>query len=171
MGNESFTYFEIVLIRNNVGTKTIKEIAALLNKPLDDVSDFVLAMARDEGLTLFGKESEKEKLTPAKVKPENKEASIISRNIEVTQEQKRRKNNSPQYKTKQVDYSKLICVKVNDKTSIYVNPDADIEAEKRRCLESLNKTKEDFLPKRIVAKNENTGHFGELKKKRNLLVD
>lgn len=171
MGNSSFTYFEMILIRNECRNKTIKEIAALLNKPVDDVSDFILALAKEEGLTLFGKEVEKEKVTPAKVKPENKQAAIISRKIELTQEQQRRKNNSPQYKTKEVDYSKLICVRVNDKTIIYVKPGADIEAEKRRCLESLNKPKEEFLPKRVISKKEETGHFAELKKKRNLLID
>lgn len=171
MGNSSFTYFETILIRNEVRNKTINEIATILNKPLDDVSDFVLALAKKEGLTLFGKESEKEKLTPAKKKPENKQAAVISRNLEVTQEQQRRKNNAPQYKTRNVDYSQLICVRVNDKTTIYVSPGADIEAEKRRCLESLNKPKEEYLPKRIVAKKEDLGHFGELKKKRNLIID
>ena len=171
MGNTSFTYFEIVLIRNEIRNKTIKEIAAILNKPLDDVSDFVLELAKKEGLTLFSKEAEREKIAPAKVKLENKQAAVISRNLEVTQEQQRRKNNAPQYKTRNVDYSQLICVRVNDKTLIYVSPGADIEAEKRRCLESLNRQKEEYLPKRVVAKKEDTGHFAELRKKRNLIID
>lgn len=170
MASTSFSFFETVLIRNELPFKSFKEIASILNRPTDEVAEFATTLAKEEGLTLFGR-VEKEKNKPSKVKPENKQAVIISRHIEQRQIEQRRKGRTPQYETKTFDPSKLVTVRVDEKTIIFIKPEEDATAARKACLERINRFKQDAYKPIPVGKKKNTskgGYFAEKREKTKL---
>jgi hypothetical protein len=172
MDNLSFTFFETVLIRNELSNKSFMQIADILNKPVDEVAEYATAIAKEEGLNLFGRNS-KEKAQASKVKPENKQAVIISRQIEHKQSEQRRKGREPQYETKAFDPSKLIAVKVDEKTIIFIKPGEDAAAARKACLERLNRFKQEAYKPVPIGRKKTTGNGGyfEQKKKSHLITD
>lgn len=172
MANASFSFFETVLIRNELSNKSFKDIASILNRPIDEVAEFATILAKEEGLTLFGGVA-KEKNKPSKVKPENKQAVIVSRHIEARQSEQRRKGREPQYETKTFDPSKLVAVKVDEKTIIFIKPGEDATEERKACLERLNRFKQEAYKPVPVGRKKTTskGGYFEEKSKRNLITD
>jgi hypothetical protein len=168
MGNSNFTFFETVLIKNELPNKSFKDIASILNRSLEDVAEYATEVAKSEGITPYGGNPSREKNKPLMVKPENKQAIIISRHIEERQVENRRKSREPQYQTKPFNPSELVAVKVDEKTIIYIKASDDATEARKKCLERLNRFKQNaYSPKSIVRKN-NTSSAGYFEQKRKL---
>ena len=170
MGSLSFTFFETILIRNELTSKSFRQIADLLNRSMEEVAEYATMLAKEEGLILFGSNC-KEKNKPSKVKPENKQAVIISRYIEERQAENRRKSKEPKYETKPFDPSKLVAVKVDEKTIIFIKPGEDPIAARKACLARINRFRQDAYKPSIKAKKASgeVGYF-EQKRKTNLIT-
>lgn len=59
----------------------------------------------------------------------------------------KRKRSEISYGNKQVDLSKKISVRIDHKTTIYVDPGTDIAAEKQKYLERMRRAKLLITPK------------------------
>lgn len=167
MASTSFSFFETVLIRNELSCKSFKQIGDIIGRAPDEVAEFATVMAKEEGLNLFGCEI-KEKNKPSKVKPENKQAIITSRHIEERQIENRRKSRDPQYETKPFDPTKLVAVKVDEKTIIFIKPGEDATAARKACLERLNRFKMEAFKPMPVGRKKTTSNSGYFEQKKSL---
>ena len=157
-----FTFFEIVLIRNEIGLKSFQEIADILEKPLNDVKEIAVGMALKEGIVTYQSVLDKKKKETKKVT-----SAVKERHSESVKKQK-----GPQYETKPFDPTKLVAVKVDDKTIIFIKPGEDATAARMACLERLKKFKQDAYKPIPVGRKKNTskgGYFEALKNKRGLI--
>jgi len=165
---------EIRLLQGLVVKSSHQDIAAILGKPIEVIGPAVEKIAKANKLVSFQiKQDSKAKKQVAAIarkqekvvkarKLKTNEAKIISRVIEQQQEQQRRKRNEPKYAIRQVDYSQMIAVRVDAKTTIYAKPGDDIEALKRKCLERMGKNREAAfapMPRANIPKDNTAGHF------------
>lgn len=151
-------------------TRSHKDIALMVEVDLEDVSNFITATVEDKGIITWqmkldqrrgaGKSSEAiknpiEKPVPVDnivaeakklsfEKREQKRANLAERmNVERQRVNNRRQ---PQYKTKVVDYSKMVTIRIDRTTTIYAHPGEE------------EKTKKNFLKfyKRPIDRFEHT---------------
>ncbi len=156
-----FSTLDQSIIRNSMLSKSDKDIAALLGCSTADVHAYISNQLL--GTNIVSRQMKLEAKRPAKkpkIKAEKKQnpAKTI-RQIKQHQQklavkeqkqknltekylaERRSKNetheNRRRYKTREVDYSKLILVKIDSKTSIYIKPGQDAEIEKERFLKNF----------------------------------
>lgn len=170
----NFTEADIMLIEKEISQKSYKDIAFLLDKPVEEVIGFCIKWAFEKGITTYqqlldekrkpravrekaGKASREKKVkVPAPAKPKRpvgrpvKEPLVISRRIEQEQKQKRDRQGRPIFQTRTVDLSKLHQVRIDHKTCIYIKPGQDPEKVKKAYLKRLRESKSNAFSKDLV---------------------
>jgi hypothetical protein len=156
MENE-FTELEIALIEKEATRKPYSEIAFLLDRTVKEVKDFISVFFKDREIVLFQSLLDEKKKTrpsvirePRPSKGEKKKPRKISRIIQ--QENKAAFKNTRGgrvYFDRQVDYSKLITVRIDDKTFVYAQPGEDPDKVREKYFHNLT------LPKQISPSQRN----------------
>lgn len=149
-----FTEMEQSIIKNSMLRKSHKSIAELLDVDVADIAQFIKSITEGtETITLqmeidSKKKPKKQKAAPkqrqpskAKIEAEKlkkeRMAILHQKNaIERSRHEERKRSRQPAFKTKQVDYSKLITVRIDRKTTIYAKPGEDIAELKAKYLEN-----------------------------------
>lgn len=149
-----FNDIERVLISQNLVRLTDDQIAELINKPVDAVTQYINTITG--GGTIKVSKSQKKQLRikkkvqrvkkdPAKqhLAKVNKELAkkvtrITATSIEQDLRAARKIREARQsFKTKEVDYSQMISVRINSKTSILIKPDQDPEEARKNYLNRM----------------------------------
>lgn len=161
----NFTEADIMLIEKEISQKSYKDIAFLLDRPIEEVIGFCILYAREKGIVAYqqllderrpakkvrekSEKAPREKSTagrPSK-KPEPK---IISRQILQEQKVKRDRQGKPIFQTKAVDLSRMHEVRINPKTCIYIKPGQDPVAATENFLKRLQESKSNSFQKDLV---------------------
>lgn len=149
-----FSDMEQSIIKNMMLRKPYKEISDMLECGIEDVSAFINTEMRATGLVSWQAKLEQKKLLKSpkvkkastkkeikvKVLPSSKskteqdkaikiEAYKKSREIQIQQQNNRRR--PPNYKTIEVDYTKLVTIRIDRTTTIYSKPGQEEETKKR----------------------------------------
>lgn len=153
---QPFTNLEIQLIRSSLETKSDGEIAAILERPIEEVHGMINAITNgtadersekiqrqkeSEHLKISVKELRKRKREEEIAKKEQRQKEKQSRmNAEERRKvEKNRLESRKTFKTKEVDLSKMVSVRIDKKTIVFVNPGTDIEKVKKLYQEKLSK--------------------------------
>ncbi len=154
------TSIEKTLIEREVGNKSYADIAFLIDRPVDEVREYV-KLLRESAPIITHQDvvEEKRRIAAANRKPreykprEKKKADpvIISRVIVPDRMSQVRNNdanrNRRAYKTRVVDYSTKRLIRVDDKTMIYVDEGEDVQAAIARCKITLKASRKALLEK------------------------
>jgi hypothetical protein len=163
--SDQFTTADIMLIEKEMGRKTYTDIAFLLDKEVVDVTTFINALAAERQLITYqqsidAKRSAVKKVIVKQPKPikkaevKEKEKVMKARNLqEVYKRERDKKEQRRMFKTKKVDYSQMITVRVDSKTVVYTKPGDDPEQVRKKYLDNLAARQ----------KNVPTSRFQELK--------
>ncbi len=139
---QDFSDMELSIVRNMMRTRSNKDIANILDRPLIEVDSVVSHLVTITGLDSFQMKLDQSrpnkvkaskpprvKVVKAEVKSElrnrQEEREAIRRHrlkMEDAMRQKRAARNEQKYVTKRVDYSKMNHVKIDRNTWIVVNP-------------------------------------------------
>lgn len=156
---KDFSPAEESIIKNMMLSKSHKDIAALLRCGKEDVKGLIVVLTKDTNIVTHQMKLDQRaagRPHPVKVKiprPPTKAAtekekklkekvSLRAQQQKNTRERKsRNRPREPEFKTKDVDYSKMIIVKVDRKTFIQVPAGSDIEAVKNKYLERSQNSK------------------------------
>ena len=165
----NFSYLEKRLIQGLLVKEAYVDIAALVNSSVEKIKAFAEEFVKDSGLVTYQSildKKEARKLIASRKKKETKKvtSAVKERHSELVKKQK-----SPQYETKPFDPTKLVAVKVDDKTIIYVKSGEDATEARKKCLERMNRNKQDAfapIPKEWKKNTHKGGYLEERKKKR-----
>lgn len=138
-----FTLTEIRLIQSLLTKQSDEDIAELLDRPVEAVSEKIRELCTITGKKSFAvatKERQHKKVINKRKDKANLEmqksaelqVKIKKREKQVVQRRQPPKPEPTKLATKHVDYSKLISVRINSKTIIYAKPGEDIEQLKKR---------------------------------------
>ena len=132
-----------MLVEKEVRVKSYADIAFLLDKSSAEVASFINAWLPGKGIISHQMllDENKKRRPPVVRKPREKKKKdpiITSRIIQADQKQKRTRNGLPIFKTKAVDLSQLVQVKINRKTWIYIKPGEDPEEARAKFLQRLS---------------------------------
>jgi|GEM_PF-5792147 len=150
---EPFSPIEIQLIKSSLDTKTDQELADLLDRSVEEVvqiiNDLTNGAASDRSRDV--EKYKQEELARKKAKRSGRQARTVKRDTELEAKQAKRakdqvigraktealtsasrtREESRTYKTRQVDYSQMQLLRIDDKTQIYVKKGlSDREKEK-----------------------------------------
>jgi hypothetical protein len=142
-----FSEMEQSIIKNSMLRKTHKQIADLLDSNVTDIAQFIQTLTT--GTQIISKQMEldahKKTKAPkplskheliADQRKKDKQAEQMRKNdIEKDRHEQRRRSREPAFKTKQVDYSQMISVRIDRKTTIYAKPGEDISELKAKFIE------------------------------------
>lgn len=163
--DQHFTEADIMLIEKEISQKSYKDIAFLLDRPVEEVIGFCILYAREKGIVTYQQQldenrpakkvREKAEKAPREKKhagrPAKKpEPKIISRQIIQEQKVKRDRQGKPIFKTKTVDLSRLHQVRIDHKTCIYIKPGQDPEKVKKTYLKRLQESKSNAFAKDLM---------------------
>lgn len=174
MENE-FSFLELRIIQSLIPLKSFAEIAEAIDKPLPMVSDYIINITKNKNrssrqqqinakndlrnqkkeASLFkAKTRLPRKPNKDKIERERRQAERLTiRRQQVINEQNRKSRRQlPEFKTKEVDYSKMISVKVDRKTFIQVPVGADVEAVKNNYLKRLKNSKTEATHYKVLKK-------------------
>jgi hypothetical protein len=157
----SFSVFEVRLIRSLYTKKSDEDIALVLEKPTVLVSEKIKEMTG--GISPFHSEQrerikqgerkaevtrQKKQEKKSKEQVENKRSKssriIASQNAEM--ERKRKLREQPQYKTKEVILSNLIAVRIDQRTTIFIKPGEDPMQAKLKYFDRLREKQKVLFP-------------------------
>ena len=139
-----FSYLEITLIRSSLELKSDGEIAALLERSIEDVHDKINELTRGgadkrslqiqllkeaQHKNITAKEARKEYLQEKKQKEEKrkKDRDNKQNSEEKWRADRNRREIRKKFTIKPVDLSAMISVKIDHKTIVFVKPGTDIE--------------------------------------------
>lgn len=143
-----FTITDQSIIKNMMLQKSAKEISKLLDCKTQDVLDFMKIAVHGTNIVtcqmkldakrplkkpVKKKQKDNSKLQLKKLVEERKKEKV--KRLQMDEERKRSRR-PPTYKSKEVDYSQLITVRIDAKTFIYAKPGDDIEKLKANFLKT-----------------------------------
>lgn len=148
---EPFTLVDTMLIEKEITRKSYRDIAFLIDRTKEDVAEFVTYWLRGKDIVPF--ELLEQEKRAARPKPERKprpkkekkkEPVIISRLVPSESPKPyeghfRPRRGQPVFKTKAVDLSKLVQVRIDSRTCIFIKPGQDPEEEKARFISNLKR--------------------------------
>jgi membrane protein involved in colicin uptake len=145
-----FSEMEQSIIKNSMLRKSHKEIAWILDVDVTDIAQFIESITIGTDIVTLQMQRDRSK-KPAKPKSQRqpskskilaeqrkkeKAIELKHRNeIEKQRHEQRSRARQPAFKTKQVDYSQLISVKIDRKTTIYAKPGEDVSELKAKFIE------------------------------------
>ncbi len=113
--------FDNTIIRQQLHRHTNEELANIIGKPIELIIDAINLFTKNGSIRL----SKSQKINLKKKKSKDKIIKPIAATFPIKRVEK-------VFKTKQVDYSNKILVRIDAKTCIYIDKGADIEAEKKK---------------------------------------
>ncbi|MFL5809209.1 MAG: hypothetical protein ACJ749_06775 [Flavisolibacter sp.] len=144
-----FTEADILLLEKEICFKSYKDIAFLLDRPVDELIKFLDGWLPGKGLIphqlLLNQKVLSRPIRVREKKEKKKEPVISSRIILPDQKQRRNRNGEIIYKTRKVDLSSLHSVKIDSKTWIYIKPGQDPVQAKDAYMKKLREHKSRFL--------------------------
>jgi hypothetical protein len=145
-----FTELDITIIQKELGRKSYEDIAFLIDKTAEEVKVAALMISDSTGIIPYQRIlDEKRKDRPvvaASRKPKvkkPKEPVIISRVI-TTAVTGTRRPAEKKWKSKEVDYSKMVTVKIDRRTSVLARKDEDPEEVRRKFFLNQKNYKKEF---------------------------
>lgn len=151
---EPFTEADIMLIEKEVTRLSYKEIAFLVDRCVEDVSAFIdqwkehhdvitkeslLQQKKSKNHKLqfrvVGKKNDQQSGSKKKAKLQKEENYNTVKTMRVTG---RKRVEEQRFQTKQVDLSKLVSVRIDAKTCIYIKPDEDPVKAKEKYFSRLS---------------------------------
>lgn len=152
-----FSITDQSIIKNMMLQKSAKEISRLLDCKTQDVADFIKNAVHGTNIVTHqmkieakhpAKKTVEKRQTISRAKIKKQEAAL---QIRITEEKiklksrrqvedDRKRRQPSMYKSKNVDYSKLITIKIDAKTYIYANPGDNIEKVKSNFLKTYKKS-------------------------------
>jgi hypothetical protein len=152
---EKFSSLELQLIRSSLATRTDEEIAEILERPVEEIRSVINDMTGEAGQRqeeiLKQKEAEKQ-AAAIKRKMRRKKAEDHSEKLETREKkekrekkEQKRKNDEHRaqlkkqesamtrmYRTREIDLSKMKAIKIDSRTTVFVEPGDDIEKVKTK---------------------------------------
>lgn len=160
---EPFTTADIMLIEKEIGRKPYSDIAFLIDRTKADVAEFVKHWLDGKDVVPYELQLQQKRASRAPVerkprakKEKQKKPVIISRSVPSEAPVKpnegnfRMRRGQPVYNTKAVDLSKLVQVRIDAKTCIFIKPGQDPEEEKARFISNLKRANSSTFYKNIV---------------------
>lgn len=147
---QPFADYEIMIIEKEVTKKSFRDIAFLLDRPVNEVTAFINQWSQDKNITTLQQQLDEKKKTKAPVvrlprEKKKKDLQVFSRIIIPDQKQKKNRKGEIIFKTRVVDLSRLQEVRIDNKTCIYVKPGQDPVEAKERYLERLRENRSRFV--------------------------
>jgi hypothetical protein len=141
---EQFSASDIMLIEKEISRKPYKEIAFLIDKTEPQLRQFLNTWLEGRSIVVYQQtldlsrrySAPAEKKVRAPKEKKKKERKIESRLLTSSAPPNRRRG-EPHFKTKVVDYSKMVRVNIDDKTAIYIKPGQDPKIAKQLFLQRL----------------------------------
>jgi hypothetical protein len=153
----AFSTIELQLIEKEMQIKSAADIAFLLDVPVSDVKAAIRELASGSGVRSRQEDiEEKEALRKAaiaarpkkvrepkapkekKVKPLKTFDRVITSHVAHELREKKKRTESPQYETKQLDYSQKKMVQIAKGTWVYVSDPEELEKEKEKYYRNRN---------------------------------
>lgn len=168
MENE-FSFIELRVIQSLIRKKSFAEIAAAVDKPLELVTEYIRKITAGKSIitrqskiegkldTLRSKKKEnvikkKKKLAEAESdKAREKELKRLRR-LHDHESSGRRKMAEPAFKTRDMDLSKMISVRIDSKTVLQVPAGSNIETVKKNYHERLQNSTKEVTHYKVVKK-------------------
>lgn len=158
-----FSEMEQSIITNMIALKSVKYIAMVLDSNVEAVSAFIDEKIKGTDTITYQMKIDANKKNPVVKAVREKKVPVkkvnqlaeTKKQLQLEEREKKRKNSiekaiveaarsnsrrQPVYKTKKVDYSQLITVKIDHKTTIYAKPGENIEEVKRRYFKNYGKS-------------------------------
>lgn len=149
MTEPQFTSLEKQLVRASLQTKSDGEIAALIEKPIEDVivlidmitggqaaarSEKIQAIKEEEYKAAQQKNARKELLQERKARTEKRmnEQKKLANHLEKRKKEVEQLHSQRKYKTREVNMDELVSVKIDHKTYVFVKPGTDIKKIKEQ---------------------------------------
>jgi len=148
--DNDFSFMEILVIQMNVTKMAAEDIAQLIRKPIAPVAEYIELFARKHNVITF-KEKVLAKEQKKNEKAKARQQQLQLKNIKSRQEkpvrisvskanetfQRKIREEKEKYQTKSVDYSKMIAIRIDDKTVVYAKPGEDIEEVRKKALQRM----------------------------------
>lgn len=135
----SFSLFELRVINSFICEKSFAEIAGIIERSVDDVSEVVMKIASTKNIITYQQKlNERKPVGRPKKETNPKVTSAIIRPVK----DNRIKRVEPKFQTKVVDYSQMLRLQVDAKTWIYIKPGEDAAAAKAKYLKRLSADRE-----------------------------
>lgn len=151
--DNQFSITEDRILQSMIQKKTAYEISSLLDKPLDVVKEKIAAFIIGKNIIPYEKKitrAQKGNADKTRKKEIEKEQKRLRLNRENEMYDQRRRRNEPAFKTKEVDYSQMISVRIDSRTILQVKAGTDVETFKKNYLERLNKARSFSMAKKDV---------------------
>lgn len=147
------------IIQSLIKTRSFAEIADVIDQPLEDVLQYASAFAKDKDILtkqqhLDEQNALKEKRNIERIAAKEKITSDAARKKDFEKLQKknrlareqelinnRKRSREPLFKTKIVDHSQMISVRIDSKTIIQVPKGSDIKLVKENYLKRVQESK------------------------------
>ena len=144
MNEPTFTFIETQTIRSSLTTKSDGEIAALLDKPIEEIvmiidritggqaairSEQIQKLKEDQLKKDHDKNARKQLLKEReqKIQKRSQERSKLQTHMEKRRNELDRLHSRKKFKTKEVVLSELVSVKIDHKTTVFVKPGTNIQ--------------------------------------------
>jgi len=141
-----FSLIELRIARSLITKKSVQFISEVLNRPYEQTLDLIRNMSDSQKLIPFEKQLDNNKLK-VKLKKKNQKRFDDQDRVEkkrrtakqlYEQERDSKKRAGPQFKTRVINMSELVAVKIDHKTTVYVKPGTDIEATRKKYNKALH---------------------------------
>jgi hypothetical protein len=151
---DNFSFVEMLLIRQLVTKNDADEIAVIMEKPVEDIRVYIHANALLTRPKKLIKKRVSRKPNKEQIERERRrEIKIALQRQQKKNEQERAiRRRQPEFKTKEVDYNKMISVRVDHKTVLQVPAGTDIEALKKKYFQRHKDSKVEATHFKVVKK-------------------
>jgi len=150
MENE-FSLLELRLIQSMLTKKSDEEIAEIIGRPVAEVSSYTTLFVRGKEIITrqqvidANKKKKKEKFEKKEAARKQKEWDehtdiILKRQKVKSARAKIKKNDEPSFATRSTNYATKTLVRIDRKTSVYVDSGTDVELFRRQFLERMHKS-------------------------------
>jgi hypothetical protein len=131
--------YEIQIINKEVSKRSFVDIAFLLDRPVSEVAAYVSENYKENSFQ--AQMDERRPKVERQPRTKKKNPQILSRRILQDQKTNRDRRNEAKYVTKQIDYSKMKTVRIDDRTYVYapIDEDPKIAREKYFANQKLPK--------------------------------
>lgn len=160
----SFSVFEVRLLKSLLSKKSDEEIALMLERPVHDVSAKIHELTGgispfQEKLQQKKKQQERREEIVRQKKQQQQAKKVVEKKRTVSSRiishqtadrvQARKRRDEPQFKTKAVDYSQLVAVRIDHRTVVFAKPGEDPDKVREKYFANQK------LPKNISPSQRN----------------
>ena len=146
---------DIMIIEKEMTRKSLSAIAYLIDLPVEELRPIAMMLAEKNGVVLYqqaldDKRQQTRLSKPSKPKKEKKKKPVVySRIVTPDKANDHVRRIDRHYKTKEVDFSQMISVRIDYRTTVLAQPGEDPAEVRRKYYENLELARKPF--KRGVA--------------------